>query len=177
MQFQETQLAGVWLVRPERQEDARGHFARLWCHDEFESHGLVTTWAQSSTSFNRQAGCLRGLHYQAPPHAETKLIRCTRGAVYDVALDLRPDSPSFGRWQAFELGADNPLQLYLPSGCAHGFQTLLDNTELHYEISVPYHPSSALGVRWDDPRFDIHWPETNHRVISDRDRQFPDFKC
>jgi dTDP-4-dehydrorhamnose 3,5-epimerase len=156
--FSETRLAGVFIVEPERLEDERGFFARTWCPEEFEARGLSPRLAQCSISYNRKKGTLRGMHYQVAPYAEAKLVRCTMGAIYDVALDLRPGSPTFKQWISVELTADNRKMLYIPEGLAHGFQTLADDTEVFYQISEFYHPESARGVRWDDPAFAIEWP-------------------
>ncbi|MCA1684726.1 MAG: dTDP-4-dehydrorhamnose 3,5-epimerase [Planctomycetia bacterium] len=175
MIFLELDLAGAFLVEPERLEDGRGFFARTWCRREFEARGLDPRLAQCSVSFNARRGTLRGMHYQAAPHAEAKLVRCTRGAVFDVVLDLRPGSPTFARWASSELTADDHRMLYVPAGFAHGFQTLADRTEVFYQMSEPFEPSSARGVRWDDPAFGIAWPPAADRVISERDRGFPDF--
>lgn len=174
MIFVETRLRGAWTIDPERLEDERGFFARTWCRREVASHGLTPTLAQCSISFNRRRGTLRGMHYQAGPYAEAKLVRCTRGAVYDVIVDLRPGSRTFRQWLAVELTADNRRMLYVPEGMAHGFQTLEDETEVFYQISEFYRPGYARGVRWDDPAFGIRWPEGD-RIISPRDRQYPDF--
>jgi dTDP-4-dehydrorhamnose 3,5-epimerase len=175
--FRETPVAGAFVVEPERMEDERGFFARTFSTDEFESRGLDARVDQCSTSFNAVAGTLRGLHYQAAPHGEAKLVRCTRGAIYDVALDLRPDSPSYLRWTGMELNADEGLALFVPEGCAHGFQTLVDASEVLYQISTPYVPDAARGVRWDDPAFAIQWPPppAGGRTISRRDADYPDF--
>jgi dTDP-4-dehydrorhamnose 3,5-epimerase len=175
MTFHELDLAGAFLVEPERHEDGRGFFARTWCRREFEARGLDPRLAQCSVSFNARSGTLRGMHYQAAPHAEAKLVRCTRGAVYDVIVDLRPDSPTFTRWASVELTEDNHRTLYVPEGFAHGFQTLADRTEVFYQMSEPFEPASARGVRWDDPAFGIVWPPAEPRVISDKDRNLPDF--
>jgi dTDP-4-dehydrorhamnose 3,5-epimerase len=174
--FTETPVPGAWLIEPERLSDERGHFARVFSAHEFTERSLDATIAECSTSFNRRAGTLRGLHYQAEPHAEAKLVRCTRGAIYDVALDLRPDSPDHLRWYAAELSEDNGCVLFVPRGCAHGFQTLRDDTEIYYQISVPYEPAAARGVRWDDPAFAIDWPEppAHGRTIAPRDATYPD---
>jgi dTDP-4-dehydrorhamnose 3,5-epimerase len=174
MIFEETGIGGVWLIGPERHEDERGFFARTWDDAELTSRGLNARVVQCSISFNRRRGTLRGMHYQAPPHEETKIVRCTRGAVYDVAVDLRPSSPTFLSWTAVELSADNRRALYVPSGCAHGYLTLEPSSELHYLISQAYAPEAARGVRWDDPRFGIGWPATP-AVISERDASYPDF--
>lgn len=174
MIFVETELKGAFVIEPERLEDERGFFARTWDRQEFEKRGLDSQLAQCSVSFNKSKATLRGMHYQAAPHEEAKLVRCTGGAIYDVVIDLRPDSPTFKQWVAVELTAENMLMLYVPRGFAHGFQTLQDNTEVFYQISEFYAPESARGVRWDDPAFDIQWPQAEERVISARDRTFPD---
>lgn len=175
MIFRACQIDGAFVCAPERREDARGHFARTFCVDEFAARGLDTRVAQCSVSWNRQAGTLRGMHYQVAPYEETKLVRCSRGVIYDVLLDLRPQSQSFRRWQAFELSAENGLSLYVPTGVAHGFQTLVDDTEVAYQISTAYEPASSRGVRWDDPSFSITWPTCARRIISERDLAFPLF--
>jgi dTDP-4-dehydrorhamnose 3,5-epimerase len=174
MRFCETPLAGAFVIELERREDERGFFARCWCQDEFAAHGIDTAWVQSNVSFNHHAGTLRGLHYQAEPHGEDKLVRCTMGAAYDVLVDLRPGSPTYARWFAVELTADNRRMVYIPRGLAHGFQTLVDHTELHYLMSTTFRPESARGVRWDDPALGIPWPDCPHRIISPRDQNFPD---
>lgn len=175
MRFLPTELLGVFIVEPELREDDRGFFARTWCREEFAAAGLVTDWVQCNVSFNRRAGTLRGMHWQAAPHEEVKLVRCTMGAAFDVVLDLRRDSPSFKRWLGVEVTAENRRAVYIPAGCAHGFQTLTDATELFYHMSALYHPEAARGVRWDDPAFGIIWPPCPERVIAPRDRSFPDF--
>jgi len=172
--FRETSVAGAWIVEPERHADGRGFFARTWCATEFARHGLTSHFVQASISHTPRRGTLRGLHYQVAPHAEAKLIRCTRGAIYDVAVDLRPDSPTFRRYAAVVLDADSRHALYVPEGCAHGFQTLIDDTEVLYQMSAPYAPDAARGVRWDDRAFAIPWPPAD-RIITDRDRRYPDF--
>ncbi len=174
MIFSGTVLDGVVEIEVEQRLDERGLFARTWCREEFRRAGLRAEIVQCSLSFNRRRGTLRGLHYQTAPHAEAKLVRCTRGAVYDVALDLRPESPTFRRWTATELTAENRRALYIPEGCAHGFLTLEDNTEVFYQMSESYHPEAARGVRWNDPAFGIVWP-AEVTVISERDRCYPDF--
>ncbi len=173
MRFTETEVAGAFLVEPEPVEDDRGFFARTWCQREFEAHGLNPALAQCSISFNRIKGTLRGMHYQSPPHEEAKLVRCTMGAIYDVALDLRPSSRTFGRHAAAVLTAENRGMLYIPEGCAHGFLTLEDDTEIAYQMSEFYVPEAGRGVRWDDPAFAIGWPG-EVRVIAERDRTYPD---
>lgn len=175
MVFLATKLPGVQVVEAEKLEDERGFFARTFCRQEFEAHGLDTRVSQCSISFNKKKGTLRGMHYQAAPHAESKLVRCTAGAIYDVAVDLRPDSPTFKQWQGVELSAQNRRALYIPAGCAHGFQTLADDTEVYYQISEFYHSESARGVRWNDPAFGIDWPEAQGRVISVRDMDYEDY--
>jgi dTDP-4-dehydrorhamnose 3,5-epimerase len=172
--FIETKLKGVFIMEPERLEDERGFFARTWCQREFEAHGLNPRLAQCSISFNKRRGTLRGMHYQAAPYEEARLVRCTMGAIYDVAIDLRRSSAAFKQWTAVELTADNRRMLHIPEGFAHGFQTLEDDTEVLYQMSEFYHPESITGVRWDDPAFEITWPE-EVKVISARDRQYPDF--
>ena len=174
MKFSPTALAGACIIDIEPVPDERGFFARSWCREEFARHGLNPDLAQCSISFNKKRGTLRGMHYQAEPHEETKVVRCTRGAIYDVIVDLRPESSTFRKWIAVELSADNRRMLYIPAGLAHGFQSLTDDTEVFYQISAPYHPESARGARWDDPAFGIEWPVAE-RVISDKDRQYPDF--
>lgn len=173
MTFSETRLAGVFVVGLQKMEDERGYFARSWCREEFSAHGLDDALVQCNVSFNRKKGTLRGMHYQAAPHGESKLMRCTRGALYDVALDLRADSATFLRWVGVELTQDNGKMLFIPKGCAHGFQTLADDTEIFYQMSQLYVPEAARGVRWNDPLFGIRWPEEVRR-ISERDRDYPD---
>lgn len=176
MKYVSTILPDVWIVDLERQVDERGYFARSWCEKEFGDRGLNPRLVQCSVSYNLRRGTLRGMHYQAAPHAEVKLVRCTRGAVYDVVLDLRPNSPTFTRWMAVELSADNGRAVYIPEDCAHGFQTLTDEAEVFYQMSEVYHPESAHGVRWDDPAFAIQWPGDD-KIVSSRDTAFPSFKC
>ena len=172
MIFTETKLKGAFLIEPERLEDDRGFLARTFCHEEFKAHGLNPELVQCSVSFNKKKGTLRGMHYQAEPHQEAKLVRCTMGAVYDVIVDLRAESSTFTRWVAVELCAQNRRMLYIPKGFAHGFQTLADDTEVFYQISEFYHPESARGVRWDDLTIGIQWP-SKPVCVSDRDRSFP----
>jgi dTDP-4-dehydrorhamnose 3,5-epimerase len=175
MRFTPTPLAGAWILDVEPIEDGRGFFARSWCRREMEEHGLSGALVQCSVSFNRAAGTLRGMHYQAPPHEETKVVRCTRGAVHDVIVDLRPASPTFRRWFASELSDENHRALYVPAGFAHGFQTLRADTEVLYQMSEFHREESARGVRWDDPAFAIEWPSAPSRTMSERDRSYPDF--
>jgi dTDP-4-dehydrorhamnose 3,5-epimerase len=173
MRFLETELLGVVVVEPEIIEDDRGGFGRTYCAREFRAKGMAFMPVQASTSFNRLRGTLRGLHYQAPPHEEAKLVRCTRGAIFDVALDVRPDSATYGLWAAAELTAANRKALFVPPGFAHGFQTLIDNSEVLYLISEYFEPESQRGVRWDDPSVGIDWPLEDERVISVRDQDLP----
>ena len=174
MLFRETAVAGAWVVEVEPSSDERGMFARTFDADLFRERGLSAEMVQSSTSFNHREATLRGLHLQAPPHEECKLVRCTAGAAYDVVLDLRPDSPTHLRWDAVELSGENRRAMYVPRGVAHGFQTLVDGTELLYMIDRPFVAEAARGVRWDDPAFGIRWPEPGRaRTISERDRGFP----
>jgi dTDP-4-dehydrorhamnose 3,5-epimerase len=170
-----TPLPGVFVIEPERLEDERGFFARLFCATTFRDWGLEPLVCQCSVSFNRQPGTLRGMHWQAAPHGEAKLVRCTSGALFDVALDLRADSPAYKQWFGVELSAANRRMLYIPEGVAHGFQTLAPDTEVHYQISRAHEPESARGVRWDDPAFGIAWPSAAARVISGKDAGYPDF--
>lgn len=175
MTFQETKLAGVFEIEIEPKTDERGFFARSWCRHEFEQQRLNSNLAQCSISFNSKKGTLRGMHYQAGDYAETKIVRCTKGAIYDVAVDMRPDSATFMQWVGTELTAMNRRALYIPDGCAHGFLTLEDESEVFYQISEFYHPEAACGVRWNDPVFGITWPGIVE-VISDRDQTYPDFE-
>jgi dTDP-4-dehydrorhamnose 3,5-epimerase len=174
MIFTETPIAGAYVIEVERMEDDRGFFARTWCQREFERHGLKPRLVQCSVSFNNRKGTLRGMHYQAAPHAEAKLVRCTAGAVYDVIVDLRPDSRTLCQWFSVELTADNRRALFIPEGLAHGFLTLADSTEVFYQMSEFFTPDCARGVRWNDPAFDIRWPAPV-AVISPRDAAYPDF--
>lgn len=173
MKFVETALPGAFVIEIERQEDERGFFARTVCAERFAQHGLNGAFVQQSVSFNTRAGTLRGLHFQAEPHAEDKLVRVTSGALFDVIADLRRGSPAYGRWLGIELSAENRRQLYIPRGCAHGFQTLAPDTEILYQMTVPFHAGSARGVRWDDPALAISWPPCAERVISNKDRSLP----
>lgn len=174
MIFQETIIKGAYIVDIERREDDRGFFARSWCRREFETHGLNPHIAQCNVSFNARKGTLRGMHYQVRPFAETKLVRCTMGSLCDVIVDLRPDSPTFKNHLSVVLTAKNRTMFYVPEGFAHGFLTLEDNTEVHYQISEFHAPDHARGFRWNDPAFGIAWP-ADVKVISERDRNYPDF--
>jgi dTDP-4-dehydrorhamnose 3,5-epimerase len=172
--FTPTPLEGAFVIEPEPAADARGLFARTWCRRELEARGLETAIAQCSTSFNKRKGTLRGMHYQEAPFAETKIVRCTRGVIHDVIVDLRPQSPTFRHHVAVVLTAEDRKALYIPTGFAHGFQTLEDDTEVLYQISEFYSPEHSRGVRWDDPAFRIAWPPDD-RTMSERDRSYPDF--
>ncbi len=175
MRFTETTLKGAYIIELEKLADERGFFARTFCREEFQSHGIDFRVVQCSTSFNVKKGTLRGMHYQIPPHEEGKLVRCASGAIYDVVIDLRPDSPNFMQWMGMELTAEHRRMLYVPEGFAHGFQTLEDSTEVSYLISEIYHPECARGVRWDDPSFGILWPLRKPTVISDQDSRWSDY--
>ena len=177
MRLEPTPLGGAFLVEQERMADERGYFARTFDAEIFAAAGLDGRVSQSSTSFNVRAGTLRGMHFQADPHGEDKLVRCQRGALFDVIVDLRADSATRGRWFGVELTPDNGRSLFIPKGFAHGFQTLADDTEVHYQMTTPYVPGAGDGVRWDDPAFGIDWPPAppEGRIISDRDAAYPDF--
>lgn len=175
MRFQPTSMEGVLLIDLELHIDERGYFARTWCREEFGRQGLPTQIAQCSISYNARRGTVRGMHWQTEPYAEAKLVRCVRGAIYDVVVDLRPDSATHGQWFSCELSATNNRLLFVPAGLAHGFQTLSDDTEINYFISESLHQECARGLRWNDPRFAIHWP-LDVTVISARDRNFPDYQ-
>jgi dTDP-4-dehydrorhamnose 3,5-epimerase len=174
MKFTETTLSGAYLIDLTRMEDQRGFFARAWCEQEFARLGLKERMVQTNVSSNRTCGTLRGMHYQGPPYEEAKLVRCTRGALYDVIIDLRPESQTYLRWFGVELTGDNYRMLYVPERFAHGFQTLVDNTEAVYQVSQFYMAGAELGIRWNDPLFRIAWP-LGVRVISEKDGGWPDF--
>lgn len=174
MIFTEAPLAGAWVVDLDRREDPRGWFARAFAAEEYAARGLETAVVHVNASFNERAGTLRGMHFQAEPHAEAKTVRCTRGAVFDVVVDLRPDSPTRHEWFGVELTEDNGRALYVPPGMAHGFQTLVDATELLYLMSHHHVPEAARGVRWDDPAFGVRWPDAEERTLSERDAAYPD---
>ncbi len=175
MIFTETKLPGAYVIEIAPIEDSRGFFARTWCRDEFARQGLNSSLVQCNVSFNRKRGTLRGLHYQAAPYGECKLIRCTQGAIYDVIVDLRPCSPTFKSWASVELTAANRRMLYVPEGVAHGFQTLADETEVFYQMSQVYHPESARGVRWNDSAFAVQWPIACP-IMNQRDAAYPLWK-
>lgn len=174
MKFCETKLNGAYIIEIEALSDDRGFFARSWCQKEFESHGLTSRVVQANISYNRKKGTLRGMHYQIAPYQECKLIRCTRGAIFDVIIDLRTDSPTYKQWAAVELTADNHTMFFVPEDFAHGFQTLADDTEITYQVTQFYTPGSERGIRFDDSTFDIQWP-LEATVISDKDKTWPDF--
>lgn len=171
MIFHEQFIKGLYLIEPEKQTDERGFFARMFCEKDFASKGLVSNFIQSSIAFNSKKGTLRGMHFQIAPHEETKIVRCTRGAIFDVVVDLRPNSPTFYKWFSVKLCPENRYMLYIPKGLAHGFQTLEDHTEVFYQMDHPYHPDSARGIRWDDPVMGITWP-LPVSVISNKDQTF-----
>jgi dTDP-4-dehydrorhamnose 3,5-epimerase len=176
MKFTETKLCDVFLIELDLIEDERGFFGRCYCRREFTDRGLNPRVVQCNISSNRKAGTLRGMHYQAAPHGEAKLVRCTSGAIYDVIIDIRPFSPGYKKWVAVELSAENHRMIFIPEGFAHGFLTLRDNTEVFYQMSEFYHPESAKGVRWNDPAFSIEWPQVvDELIISDKDNNWPDF--
>jgi dTDP-4-dehydrorhamnose 3,5-epimerase len=172
-----TELPGVAVVELEPLGDERGSFARTFDAELFAAHGLDPRVAQCNSSYNARAGTLRGLHYQIAPHGEGKLVRCTRGRIFDVAVDLRPNSPTHRRWVGLELDGGGVRSVFIPAGCAHGFQTLLDDSEVHYQMTAPHEPRAARGVRWDDPAFAIGWPDPpgGERIVAARDRAFPDY--
>jgi len=174
MKFNSTTLRDAWLIELEPVVDSRGYFARTFCIDEFAAKGLETKFAQHSVSFSARKGTIRGMHYQREPHGEVKLVRCIKGSVWDVIIDIRPSSPTYRYWQGFELSSANRNQLYIPKGFAHGFQTLSDDVEINYLISEPYSPQSSSGIRHDDPAFEIHWPQPVTE-ISSKDLSWPDF--
>lgn len=173
MKFTETPFGGLFVIDLERREDARGFFARTWCEREFERHGLETSLKQCNVSFNLRRGTLRGMHFQRPPHGEIKLVRCTRGAIWDVVVDLRRSSASYLKNFAIELNEDNRTMVYIPSGFAHGFLALRDTTEVFYQMSTFFEPAADGGYRWDDPAFSIRWPAVGDLVMSERDRTLP----
>jgi dTDP-4-dehydrorhamnose 3,5-epimerase len=175
MRFIQTDVDGCFVIEPDRFDDDRGFFSRIWDAKEFTAHGLSTEFAQFNLAYNHKAATLRGMHFQSAPHEEVKLVRCTRGGVYDAIVDLRPGSPTFLKWAGVELTADNYLTFYVPKGCAHGYITLVDKSEVAYQVSAAYAPTSARGVRWNDPAFGIRWPIAP-KVIHERDANYPDFK-
>ena len=176
MHFEETPLQGAFLIEPEPRNDDRGFFARMWCRNEFAEHGLDTTVAQCNLAVTERAGTLRGLHYQHDPHPEIKLVRCSRGAVWDVIVDLRRDSPTYCQWFGADLTAENRAMLYVPAGFAHGYLTRTDSVEMFYQVTEFYYPDHEDGVRWDDPSFGIEWPDSGPFILSPKDRSWPDYR-
>jgi dTDP-4-dehydrorhamnose 3,5-epimerase len=174
--FTPTRLQDAVIIDVERRGDERGYLARTFCEREFADHGLVTRFVQASTIFSSKRDTLRGLHFQESPHGEVKLVRCTRGAAHVTIVDLRPDSATHAQWLGVELSPENGRLLYVPKGFAQGYQTLLDDTEVAYQMSHEYVPAAASGVRWNDPAFGIEWPRTERRIISERDRAWPDYE-
>jgi dTDP-4-dehydrorhamnose 3,5-epimerase len=174
MIFTETKLKGAFIIDVKRLEDERGFFGRAWCKREFEQHGLNSNAVQANVSYNKVKGTLRGMHFQVAPYAEAKIIRCTSGALYDVIIDIRPESPTYKQWIGVELTEESMRMLYVPEGFAHGFVTLKDHTSAHYLVTQYYTPGSESGIRYDDPEFDIAWP-IKPTVVSEKDRAIPDF--
>lgn len=174
MIFHPTPLAGAYVIEPERKSDHRGFFARVWCRNELRAHGLKTELVQSNIGFSHRKGTLRGLHFQVAPHPEVKIVRCTRGAMYDVIVDLRPQSPTCRQWFGIELTEDNGKMLYVPEGFAQGYLTLQDSTEMNYHATEFFDPKSAMGFRYNDPAFGITWP-MDATVISEQDKNWPDY--
>jgi dTDP-4-dehydrorhamnose 3,5-epimerase len=175
MIFKKTKLKGVFIIELEKHEDERGYFARVWCKNELKVNGLNSNLAQANTALSLQKGTLRGIHYQIAPYEETKIIRCIRGAVFDVVIDLRPNSITYCEWFGVKLSSDNHTMLYVPEGFAHGYQTLENYSEVFYLVSQIYTPGAEKGVRWDDPVFNIKWPEMSDLVISEKDKNWPDY--
>jgi dTDP-4-dehydrorhamnose 3,5-epimerase len=174
--FRETKLKDAFAIEPEKFDDERGFFARSFSAREFVAHGIEPRLVECNISYNKKRHTIRGMHFQSAPHAQAKLVRCTRGAIFDAVIDLRPDSATFKQWIGEELSEQNRFMLYVPQGFAHGFQTLADDTEVFYQVSDYYAPASASGVRWNDPAFDIHWPATEGVTINERDQTYPDFR-
>jgi dTDP-4-dehydrorhamnose 3,5-epimerase len=171
-----TKLEGLLLIEPERFEDERGFFARAWAERDLTELGVEGRFVEGNISFNNKRGALRGMHYQGAPHEQAKLVRCTRGAIVDVAVDLRPHSPTFAQWLRFDLTAENRRLLYLPGDFGHGYLTLEDETEVYYQVTAAYAPESSRGFRWNDPAFGIEWPEVEQLIMNERDRTYADFK-
>lgn len=175
MKFTETKLGGVYLIEAQPFADERGVFVPSFSAKEFAALGIASVFVENNISFSKKRGTLRGIHYQAAPHGQAKLVRCTRGVVFDVAMDLRPSSPTFKQWVGVELSDENRSMLYVPADCAHGYQTLVDDCEVFYMVSTPYVPESGRGFRWNDPAFGIDWPHAGEVVLNQRDQQYPDF--
>lgn len=176
MTFRETAISGSYIINIERYADDRGFFARGYCEKEFKNQGISFNIAQANIGYSKNKYTLRGLHYQVEPHREAKLVRCTRGCLFDVIVDLRPESPTYKEWVGVELTEKNHTMFYVPEGCAHGYQTLEDDTEVFYMVSAFYAPDHERGIRWDDPAFNIEWKETETMIISEKDRQWPDYE-
>ncbi|MGH9928641.1 MAG: dTDP-4-dehydrorhamnose 3,5-epimerase [Pyrinomonadaceae bacterium] len=172
----ETGIKGALVIAPERFNDERGFFARAWSQREFSDLGAEADFIEGNLSYNERRGTLRGMHYQAAPHRQAKLVRCTRGSIYDVGVDLREDSETFRQWVGVELSAENRIMLYLPGNFGHGYLTLADATEVHYQVTEAWAPEFARGFRWDDPAFNIQWPKVDELIINKRDLEYPDFK-
>ena len=176
MRLHDTDIAGAYLIEQPWFDDERGYFSIMWASHDFERLGLVTELSQCNTAFNRRAGTMRGMHHQASPFEQIKIVRCVRGAVFDVIMDLRPESPSYRKWFGVELTPDNNRVLYAPEGVAHGYQTLVDDSEVMYLVSGAYMPAEERGVRWDDPAFGVRWPDPGvERTVNPRDASFPAF--
>jgi len=176
MKFIKTDIEGAFVVELEKFGDERGFFARAFCEKEFNKAGISFEPVQANIGFSSEKYTLRGMHYQTGQHAESKLVRCTKGAIYDIILDMRPNSPTYKEWFAAELSAENRKMLFLPAGCAHGYQTMEENSEIFYMVSAFYEPDSEQGVRWNDPAFNIRWMQTENIIISEKDKNWPDFK-
>jgi len=176
MKFTETGLDGAFVIEIEPRLDERGFFARGWCRREFEAAGIRINFVQANIAFSKNKGTLRGMHFQKAPHAEAKFLRCVRGAVFDVMIDLRTDSPTFKKWFGIELTADNHKMVFIPEGFAHGYLATVDDTEVFYLVSAFYSPDTEGGVRWDDPAFGVKWPMTGNLIISEKDKNWPDFR-
>lgn len=176
MIFKETKIEGAFVIGLKKHRDERGSFARTWCREEFRLNGIKAQPVQANTAFSSKKGTLRGMHYQAEPYAEAKLVRCIRGALFDVMVDLRPDSPSYTQWIGVELTSVNDRMLFVPEGCAHGYQSLSDDTEVCYLSSQFYSPESERGLRWNDPAININWPISENTIISEKDQSWPDYR-
>ena len=175
MIFTEAKLPGAFVLELEKREDERGFFARAWCQREFEAHGLRSQPVQANIALSKKRGTLRGLHYQVAPYEEAKLMRCIRGAIYDVIVDLRPASPTYKQWFGIELSAENHKMLYIPEGFGHGYQALVDDSEVFYQVSQFYTPGAEQGIRWNDPAFGIEWPISENPILSEKDKNWPDY--
>jgi dTDP-4-dehydrorhamnose 3,5-epimerase len=171
----ETGIKGALIIAPEQFDDERGFFARTWSKRELSDLGVAADFIEGNLSYNKRRGTLRGMHYQAMPYGQAKLVRCTRGSIFDVGVDLRPDSPTFRHWTSVELTEDNRLMLYLPGDFGHGYLTLKDDSEVYYQVTGGYAPEALRGFRWNDPAFNIQWPNTENLIINPRDMEYPDF--